>query len=164
MEAFTNLETYLRGFLNVTTLQQRLQELQSWLLETVFVLSTLGQVATVVGAFVVARLTAPRLRGWIEARAERRQVEPRLRRIVLGVGLIAILWQWIAAAVKPRGDFVNFIETGRRFRMGEFLYANGLNTPYPPFWGLFHAPFSLVPVNVAIILSSLGTKPGVVPR
>ncbi len=51
--------------------------------------------------------------------------------------------------LKPRGDFSIHWELGRRFRLGEPLYANGLDLPYPPFFAMASAPLSLLPLRVA---------------
>jgi alpha-1,2-mannosyltransferase len=71
----------------------------------------------------------------------------------------AFLWAAILVAavamalcIKPRGDFLLHIEFGRRLMHGEFLYANGMHTPYPPFWAMLFAPFSLLPLRVALPL------------
>jgi hypothetical protein len=63
--------------------------------------------------------------------------------------IVLVLVQWIATMLKPRGDFSNHWEFGRRFVAGEFLYASGLNLPYPPFFAVAYAPLSLLPLRVA---------------
>ena len=58
----------------------------------------------------------------------------------------------MALCIKPRGDFLLHLEFGRRLLHGEFLYANGMHIPYPPFWAMLFAPFSLLPPRVALPL------------
>ncbi len=56
----------------------------------------------------------------------------------------------VRALGKPfDGDFKLHWESGRRLLAGEFLYANGHNIPYPPFWAMAHAPAALLPLPVA---------------
>jgi alpha-1,2-mannosyltransferase len=55
-------------------------------------------------------------------------------------------------SIKPRGDFLLHLEFGRRLLHGEFLYTNGMHLPYPPFWAVLFAPFSLLPPRVALPL------------
>ncbi len=67
------------------------------------------------------------------------------------IGLAMAVWlaQLVIAMTHPRGDFMLHYEFGRRLRSGEFLYQNGMHSPYPPAWAVPHAPLSLVPPNVA---------------
>lgn len=78
--------------------------------------------------------------------------EKLLRKLAMGAAVIAVLASWIPPMFKARGDFVNHWEFGRRLVAGEFIYANGLNLPYPPFWALFFAPLSMLPQRVAMPL------------
>lgn len=70
-------------------------------------------------------------------------------RIAIGVGIAIMLVQWFRIGVKPRGDFHLHWETGRRMVAQTFIYENGDNYPYPPFWGLAHAPLSAMPMHAA---------------
>ncbi len=63
--------------------------------------------------------------------------------ITLGlVGLLILAYGNLLRLDHPEGDFVNHREFGRRFLTHEFLYSNGLNIPYLPFWGMVHAPLA----------------------
>ena len=72
-----------------------------------------------------------------------------LRWLVIAVGAVVVLVQWISTMLKPHGDFSRHWEFGRRFVHGEFLYANGFDIPYPPFFAVAYAPLSLLPLQVA---------------
>ena len=74
---------------------------------------------------------------------------PALRSLVIIIGASIVLVQWISTMLKPHGDFSRHWEFGRRFVHGEFLYTNGLDIPYPPFFAMAYAPLSLVPLQVA---------------
>jgi alpha-1,2-mannosyltransferase len=71
---------------------------------------------------------------------------------VVCIAVIAAAVSWIATMIKARGDFLLHYEFGRRLRTGEFLYTNGMHLPYPPFWAMLFAPFSFLPVRVAMPL------------
>lgn len=90
-----------------------------------------------------------RIAGWYErARAD----EPFWRRVVLAVGVGIVLWQGARLCFQPRGDFNLHWELGRRLVAGEFIYHNGADMPYPPFWAVVHAPLSVVPMHPAQLL------------
>ena len=75
--------------------------------------------------------------------------QARVRSLVTGLAAVVVLVQWIATMLKPRGDFSQHWEFGRRFLAGEYLYAGGLDVPYPPFLAMAYAPLSLLPLRVA---------------
>lgn len=75
-----------------------------------------------------------------------------LRAIVLGIGCVAALVEWISTMIKARGDFLLHLEFGRRLVHGIFLYTNGMHLPYPPSWAMLFAPFSFFPPRVAMPL------------
>ena len=83
------------------------------------------------------------------AGAMKRKMGAVLRWLVIAVGAGVVLVQWISTMLKPHGDFSRHWEFGRRFVHGEFLYANGLDIPYPPFFAVAYAPLSLLPLQVA---------------
>jgi hypothetical protein len=72
-----------------------------------------------------------------------------LQRLALAVGVVVVLVQGVHLLVRPRGDFQLHWELGRRLAAGEFIYEGGHDSPYLPFWGLAHAPLSVLPVQVA---------------
>ncbi len=81
--------------------------------------------------------------------ADTSKFQTRARSLVLAIGSVIAIVLWIATMLKPRGDFSNHWEFGRRFVAGEFLYTGGLNTPYPPFFAAAYAPLSMLPLRVA---------------
>jgi len=83
------------------------------------------------------------------AGAMKRKMGAVLRWLVIAVGAVVVLVQWISTMLKPHGDFSRHWEFGRRLVHGEFLYANGLDIPYPPFFAVAYAPLSLLPLQVA---------------
>jgi hypothetical protein len=79
--------------------------------------------------------------------------ESHWKRILIALGIAIVLFQGARIAVAPRGDFRVHWELGRRFAAGDFIYQQGTGEgadqrghdyPYPPFWGMAHAPLSLV--------------------
>lgn len=70
--------------------------------------------------------------------------------IIIGLVIWAIKGFWIAGT--DRGDFNLHYELGRRVAAGTFIYRNGLDYPYPPFWALMHAPLTVVPMHAAQLL------------
>src|SRR3954454_18278042 len=82
-----------------------------------------------------------------------RRHEALLRRIAIGAGIMVLLGCAARAIIKTDdGDFKVHWETGRRFLAGEFLYANGHDFPYTPFFGMALAPAALLPMPVAKII------------
>jgi len=79
----------------------------------------------------------------------------RLRWIPITVGSATIIGYWISILLEPRGDFLRHWELGRRLLAGEYIYENGLNFVYPPFWAMAHAPLALLPVHLAQIIGYL---------
>lgn len=68
---------------------------------------------------------------------------------LIAIGAAVLLMQWFRIGVKPRGDFHLHWEMGRRMATHSFIYEFGDDYPYPPFWGLAHAPLSAMPMNAA---------------
>ncbi|MCH8828778.1 MAG: DUF2029 domain-containing protein [Planctomycetes bacterium] len=76
----------------------------------------------------------------------------RWKRVVLFIAVSAFAIQGIRISLSERGDFNLHWELGRRLTAGEFIYHNGLDYPYPPFWAVAHAPLSLLPMRFAQLL------------
>jgi len=76
----------------------------------------------------------------------------RSRPVLIAIAIGSAVYFLIAAFKNPRGDFINHYKFGLRFLSGEFLYDQGLNIPYPPFWAMLFAPFSLLPPKIAMPL------------
>ncbi|MEO1999905.1 MAG: glycosyltransferase family 87 protein [Planctomycetaceae bacterium] len=75
-----------------------------------------------------------------------------LKICLLMAGCAAYLMQFVRLLLStddPPGDFKLHWELARRMLNGEFIYAGGLDCPYPPFWGLAHIPFLMFPTSVA---------------
>jgi hypothetical protein len=60
---------------------------------------------------------------------------------LVGVGLLV---QWVSVAVAPRGDLLNHVRWAWRLREGAWMYADGANLPYLPFWAVVHVPFTWI--------------------
>ena len=61
---------------------------------------------------------------------------------------LLVVWVKIYLGIQPN-DFYNHWELGRRFAAGTFIYENGLNYVYPPFWAMVHAPLTVVTPRLA---------------
>jgi alpha-1,2-mannosyltransferase len=93
----------------------------------------------------------------MDAATNSSQSVPRwIRNSLLGAGIAVLTLYWIRLArIEPgqkMGDFLLHWELGRRLVAGEFLYAGGHDSPYPPFWALAHAPLSLLSSKTAQLL------------
>src|SRR5712692_8341523 len=75
--------------------------------------------------------------------------QSRFRGFVCSLVAVVLGATWIRLMISPSGDFSNHRLWASRFLRGEFLYLNGSNIPYLPFWALAHVPFALLPVRVA---------------
>ncbi|HEY4283260.1 MAG TPA: glycosyltransferase family 87 protein [Chthoniobacterales bacterium] len=82
-------------------------------------------------------------------RAHNDKLQRALRVLIIGIGAVTVLVQWVSTMLTPHGDFTRHWEFGRRFVHGEFLYSGGLNIPYPPFFAMVYAPLSLLPLQIA---------------
>src|SRR5437588_6945564 len=82
-------------------------------------------------------------------RAQNDKLRRTLSSLVMAIGAVIVLVQWISTMLKPHGDFSRHWEFGRRFVHGEFLYNGGLDIPYPPFFAMAYAPLSFLPLRVA---------------
>jgi len=81
------------------------------------------------------------------------------KHVVIALGITVVCVQWVRLMASPRGDFDLHWELGRRLMAGEFLYtpvnggdARGHDYPYLPFWALANAPFTLLPMHLALVL------------
>jgi alpha-1,2-mannosyltransferase len=52
-------------------------------------------------------------------------------------------------------DFPLHYAFGKRFVEGTFIYAGGLHVPYPPFWAMFWAPWTLLSLEAAQVFAFL---------
>ncbi|MEX0713186.1 MAG: glycosyltransferase family 87 protein [Pirellulales bacterium] len=72
------------------------------------------------------------------------------RRVVIGIAVAIVLVQWTRAARKPHdGDFFLHWKFAGRFVAGQMMYAEGLDIPYPPFWGMAWSPTAALPLRAA---------------
>jgi len=75
---------------------------------------------------------------------------PRRLKLCLIFVAMAIVAGAFARVVRGAGsDFPLHYEFGRRFASGEFIYRDGLHVPYPPFWAMFWAPWTRLPLPAA---------------
>ena len=52
-------------------------------------------------------------------------------------------------------DFLLHYTFGKRFLERTFIYAENLHVPYPPFWALFWAPWTVMPLEAARVVAFL---------
>ncbi|HEX7376631.1 MAG TPA: glycosyltransferase family 87 protein [Pirellulales bacterium] len=84
-----------------------------------------------------------------------------LRGLVVFVGLVIFMVQWVRAGILvDDGDFNLHWQFAGRLLEHKLLYAGGLHTPYPPSWAVGWAPIAPLPLTVAKMicypLSALG--------
>ena len=77
----------------------------------------------------------------------------RVRAAACAVGVVALAGATIRVVLAPSSDFRLHRAWAERFLRGDFLYQDGANVPYLPFWALAHVPAALVPVGVAAGIS-----------
>lgn len=76
----------------------------------------------------------------------------RFRWVPISFAAVWVTVVWIQIILRPQGDFRHHFELGRRLALGTFIYENGLDFVYPPFWALVHAPLSLLGLHAAQII------------
>jgi hypothetical protein len=92
-------------------------------------------------------MTSLNVAAWKERLAPR---ERQLQRLAIGVAAIVFVVQWIRAVAKlDDGDFFLHWKFATRFVHHEWLYADGLHIPYPPFWAMAWSPIAAVSLAAA---------------
>ncbi len=76
----------------------------------------------------------------------------RFRWVPIASAAVWALVVWIQIILKPRGDFPLHFELGRRLAKGVFIYKDGLDFVYPPFWALIHAPLHIFGLHAAQVI------------
>jgi len=78
-----------------------------------------------------------------------------LRVVLWGLGT-AVLAGALARVLRGvNSDFPLHYTFGKRFVEGTFIYAGGLHVPYPPFWAVFWAPWTLLSLEAAQVVAFL---------
>ncbi len=86
---------------------------------------------------------------WLNQAKENEQL---LKRIVIGIGIIILISQWVRITISPGGGFDLHHLSATRMVNHEFIYENGHNYPYPPFWAMAHIPFTAMEMHPAQVL------------
>ena len=95
----------------------------------------------------ICRFNQPPLeQGLSLANATRFGIPSRPKRWALFVVFLVVASQWVRLVFSQEGDFRLHWNFGQRLLLGEFLYLNGVHTPYPPLWGLWCVPTTLLPL------------------
>ena len=76
----------------------------------------------------------------------------RFRWVPIALASIWVTVVWILIIRRPQGDFRLHFEFGRRLAEGVYIYQDGLNHVYPPFWALIHAPLHYFGLHAAQII------------
>ncbi len=92
-----------------------------------------------------------------ESPAARSPAKPSLpgelyQRIVFAIAIVIVVARALPMLTKPRGDFMLHYGLGQRIIKNEFIYGIGFERVYPPLWAMFHAPATLLPMQLAEIL------------
>jgi alpha-1,2-mannosyltransferase len=77
-----------------------------------------------------------------------------IKRGLIAAAVAVVGYQWVSCYLAPHGDFVLHWDDGMRMRLG--IAAPGRHVPYPPAWGAFHVPLSLLSMNAAKAVAFLG--------
>jgi alpha-1,2-mannosyltransferase len=84
-----------------------------------------------------------------------RKLPVRFKVFLWGLGA-AILAGALARVLRGvNSDFPLHYTFGKRFVEGTFIYAGGLHVPYPPFWAMFWAPWTLLSLEAAQVVAFL---------
>lgn len=91
-------------------LKAKAMMVQTWFIQDLLVLSTLGQISVIIFCFVAARLIEPSTKSWIETIARGRRREASLRKIAtalapLTVPVIWLVMQWLVVYVATRAGW-----------------------------------------------------------
>jgi hypothetical protein len=76
-----------------------------------------------------------------------------LRVAFIAVCSVLILVEWARLIPGPRNDFINHYRSAQLLYHHFFVYQGGLNFVYPPFWAVFHGPFTLVSLRAAMLIA-----------
>ena len=76
----------------------------------------------------------------------------RFRWVPIASAAVWVMVVWVQIILKPQGDFHIHFELGGRLARGLFIYENGLDFVYPPFWALVHAPLHPLGLHAAQII------------
>ncbi len=76
----------------------------------------------------------------------------RFRWLPVTVAAACLIFTWIQIIVAPRGDFHGHWEFGRKMAQGVHIAEDPACFMYLPFWGMMHAPLSLIRMHLAQIL------------
>ena len=80
--------------------------------------------------------------------------ERTLRLLAIGLAAAVFVAQWVrAVAMLEDGDFFLHWKFANRFVAQQLMYADGLHTPYPPFWGMAWSPIAAFSLAAAKALA-----------
>lgn len=80
------------------------------------------------------------------------ELSRRLQWALIAVTAIVVAVGWASLIPHVRGDFPNHYAQAVLLLHGRFIYPNGLNRVYPPFWALAHVPFTIVSDHAAMLI------------
>ena len=100
----------MEQWIDPAALESAYRNIEAWVFDEVLVLSTLGQVLVVAGAFVLARLAAPVVRRGIDRLAKRPRLERGLTQVSrvaapLSLPIVWLLVQWISVVVAAQAGW-----------------------------------------------------------
>ena len=76
----------------------------------------------------------------------------RFRWVPIASAAVWVMAVWVQIILRPQGDFPLHFEFGRRLVRGVFIYEGGLDSVYPPFWAMVHAPLHFFGLHAAQII------------
>ena len=84
-----------------------------------------------------------------------RKLPVRVKVVLWGLGAVVLAGAFTRVLRVVNSDFPLHYTFGKRFLEGTFIYAGGLHVPYPPFWALFWAPWTLLSLEAAQVVAFL---------
>jgi alpha-1,2-mannosyltransferase len=84
-----------------------------------------------------------------------RKLPVRFKVVLWGLGAAVLAGALVRVIRGVNSDFSLHYTFGKRFVEGTIIYAGGLHVPYPPFWAVFWAPWTLLPPQVAQVVAFL---------
>jgi hypothetical protein len=84
-----------------------------------------------------------------------RKLPVRVKVFLCCLGAVILAGSLVRVLRGVNSDFPLHYAFGKRFVEGTFIYAGGLHVPYPPFWAMFWAPWTLLSLEAAQVFAFL---------
>ena len=90
-----------------------------------------------------------------KTRGAARTLPGRFKVVFWGLGAAGLAGALVEVLSGVHSDFPLHYSFGKRFLEGTFIYTENLHAPYPPFWALFWAPWTVFTLEAARVVAFL---------